>query len=120
MSHPPKELWKSFIDAHQDLELLDSGKVRCKITGHEMKPTKDVVDVSNSPKRKTGSTVGSGGFLAVDSPSPSHLFAAKDCCGTEILHGEHIQAARFPCILLEPPSLCIFAGSSERQKVPQG
>eukprot|EP00961_Rhodomonas_salina_P187944 2536624-Rhodomonas_salina.2 len=41
-----KELWKSFIDMHEDLELLESGKCRCKVTGHEMKPLKDVVEVS--------------------------------------------------------------------------
>ncbi len=46
---PPKELWKSFIDAHPDLEQLESGKVRCKITGHEMAPTKEVVEVKHDP-----------------------------------------------------------------------
>lgn len=40
-----KELWPSFIQAHHDLEMLESGKVRCKLTGHEMAPMKEVVEV---------------------------------------------------------------------------
>ena len=40
-----KELWKSFVDAHADLEMLESGKVKCRVTGHEMVATKEVVEV---------------------------------------------------------------------------
>lgn len=39
------ELWKSFIEAHADLEMMESGKCRCKLTGHEMVPHKAVVEV---------------------------------------------------------------------------
>ena len=43
------ELWPSFIKAHADLEMIEeSGKVRCKSTGHEMAPSKEAVEVSPS------------------------------------------------------------------------
>ena len=40
------ELWPSFIAAHPDLEMTESGKCRCKLTGHEMVPQKTVVEVT--------------------------------------------------------------------------
>lgn len=46
-----KDLWKSFVDAHHDLEMMESGKVKCKVTGHEMVATKELVDVGSSSRR---------------------------------------------------------------------
>ena len=47
------ELWPSFISAHADLEMIEeSGKVRCKSTGHEMAPSKEAVEVSPSGTRR--------------------------------------------------------------------
>ena len=37
------------VAAHPDLEMLESGKCRCKLTGHEMAPNKDVVEVCALP-----------------------------------------------------------------------
>jgi hypothetical protein len=33
------------VAAHPDLEMLESGKCRCKLTGHEMAPKKEVIEV---------------------------------------------------------------------------
>jgi len=51
---PPAQgdVWPSFIRDHPDLEMIEeSGKIRCKSTGHEMAPAKDVVDAYLSGKK---------------------------------------------------------------------
>ncbi|EKX44393.1 hypothetical protein GUITHDRAFT_57834, partial [Guillardia theta CCMP2712] len=40
-----------FINSHPDLEMLENGKCKCKITGHEMLPKKDIVEAHISGKK---------------------------------------------------------------------
>ena len=40
------EDFAEYVAKHQDLELLPSGKCRCKLTGHEMGPVMSLVEVS--------------------------------------------------------------------------
>ena len=45
----PSEM--SFIAEHPDLEMMESGKCRCKRTGHEMLPQKTVIEVQLKGKK---------------------------------------------------------------------
>jgi hypothetical protein len=40
-----------FVASHPDLEMLETGKCRCRLTGHEMATQKDVVEVSGCGRR---------------------------------------------------------------------
>ncbi len=59
------------VAAHPDLEMLESGKCRCKLTGHEMVPNKDVIEVRDRDP-------------AAPTPPPLTLsaHAAPRCAGT--------------------------------------
>jgi hypothetical protein len=48
-----EEVWASFIEAHADLDMMESGKCRCKLTGHEMVPHKAVVEAHLNGKKYT-------------------------------------------------------------------
>jgi hypothetical protein len=37
--------WEKFLKQHTDLEMLPSGKCRCKLTGHEMVAVVSVAEV---------------------------------------------------------------------------
>jgi hypothetical protein len=37
--------WEVFLSSHADLEMIPSGKCRCKVTGHEMCPVKSIAEV---------------------------------------------------------------------------
>ena len=37
--------FKEYLSTHSDLEMLPSGKCRCKVTGHEMVANKSIAEV---------------------------------------------------------------------------
>jgi len=47
----PKPGEMSFITEHPDLEMMESGKCRCKLTGHEMLPQQAVVEAHLKGKK---------------------------------------------------------------------